>query len=527
MTVRVEAVESAVKAAALESESTAGYAARWKAMVFIGISLMVLSVDASILNVALPSISRSLNAGASELQWIVDAYVLVFASLLLTMGALDDRIGRKRGLQVGLLIFALGSLGSALSTTAGALTLMRAFTGIGGALIMPATLSIINATFPPNERARAFAIWAAIFGMGAGIGPLAGGLLLKFFSWQAIFLVNLPIVAIAILGGRAFIAESRDDHAPAFDLPGVLLSVVGLFALVYAIISAGEAGWTAPQILQAFGVAFVLLLLFVVWESRASNAMLPLRFFRNPSFTMANLAAVFLAFSFFGMIFMLSQYFQSVLGYDPLTVGVIQLPLVITLMVFSTRSAAIAQRFGTKRTIAAGAFLVGLALLYMRFIVAVNTPYALIFVSEVIFGAGFGLTTSPATNSVMQSVPVRKSGIGSAMNDMTRQLGGALGVAILGSILNSVYRADLAQPIQALTQVPDSMREPILRSIQGAHIVALQLPNGGTSVMDAARAAFVSGMQQSLLLGAVVMLTSAVLTFWLLPDRIQRSPDVN
>ncbi|HLY28829.1 MAG TPA: MFS transporter [Aggregatilineales bacterium] len=196
-------------------ESTAGNATRWRAMIFICISLMVISIDGSILNVALPSISRSLGAGASELQWVVDAYILVFASLLLTMGALDDRIGRKRGLQIGLTLFALGSLGSALSTTAGALTLMRAFMGIGGALIMPATLSIINASFPAHERARAIAIWAAIFGMGAGIGPLSGGLLLRLFSWQSIFLVNLPVVAVALIGGRVFISESRDEHAPA------------------------------------------------------------------------------------------------------------------------------------------------------------------------------------------------------------------------------------------------------------------------------------------------------------------------
>src|SRR5258708_28772131 len=282
-------------------------------MLFIGISLMVISIDASILNVALPSISRSLGAGASQLQWIVDSYVLVFASLLITMGALDDRSGRKRGLQIGLLIFGLGSLGSAFSTTAGALTLMRAFTGIGGALIMPATLSIINASFPAQERARAFAIWAAIFGMGAGIGPLAGGLLLKFFTWQAIFLVNLPIVAVAIIGGRAFIAESRDDHAPALDLPGVLLSIIGLFALVFGIIRAGEFGWTAPQVLGALGAALVLLTLFSIWESRAPNAMLPLRFFANPSFTLANTALVLMTFTLFGLVFMLTQYFQSVL----------------------------------------------------------------------------------------------------------------------------------------------------------------------------------------------------------------------
>jgi|SRR5579859_809821 len=522
MTAELEVVKPIIT----ETESIASYASRWKALTFICLSLMVISVDTSILNVALPSISRSLRAGGSDLQWIVDSYILVFASLILTMGALDDKIGRKRGLQIGLVIFGLGSLGSALSTTSGLLTLMRGCMGIGGALIMPATLSIINASFPPQERARAIAIWAAIFGLGAGIGPLAGGLLLKFFSWPSIFVVNLPIVLMAIVGGRIFIAESRDDHAPSLDLPGVFLSVVGLFALVYAIISAGDAPWTAPQVLEAFGVALVVLLVFVIWESRAPNAMLPLRFFANPSFTFANAAVVLLTFSFFGLIFALSQYFQSVLGYDPLTVGVIQLPLVITLFVVATRSAKIAARFGTKRTVAVGALLVGIALLLLRLIVAVDTAYSLIFITEVIFGAGFGLTTSPATNSVMQSVPIRKSGIGSAMNDMTRQIGGALGVAILGSILNSVYRDSLAGPLKALPQIPDLARETILRSIQGAHIVVSQLPESAQGILDASKLAYVTGMQQALLVGVIVMFISAVLIFLFLPNNAQRSPDV-
>src|SRR5258708_7377452 len=474
-------------------------------MLFIGISLMVISIDASILNVALPSISRSLGAGASQLQWIVDSYVLVFASLLITMGALDDRSGRKRGLQIGLLIFGLGSLGSAFSTTAGALTLMRAFTGIGGALIMPATLSIINASFPAQERARAFAIWAAIFGMGAGIGPLAGGLLLKFFTWQAIFLVNLPIVAVAIIGGRAFIAESRDEHAPALDLPGVLLSIAGLFALVFGIIRAGEFGWTAPQVLGALGAALVLLTLFSIWESRAPNAMLPLRFFANPSFTLANTALVLMTFTLFGLVFMLPQYFQSVLDYAPLVAGIVQLPVAIALMIVSVRSARIAKQFGTKRTVATGALLAGVALLYTRFTVDVDTPYWLIFIGQVVFASELGLIISPATNSVMQAVPVRKSGIGSAMNDMTRQVGGALGGAVLGSILNAMYRANLMRPLDTLPQLPQALRETTLRSIQGAHIVAGRLPGGGQQIINAAKAGFVAGMQQALLLGALVL----------------------
>jgi EmrB/QacA subfamily drug resistance transporter len=391
---------------------------------------------------------------------------------------------------------------------------------------MPATLSIINATFPPEERARAIAIWAAIFGLGAGIGPLTGGVLLKFFSWQAIFLVNIPVVIVALIGGRSFIAESKDEHAPAFDIPGVLLSITGLCALVFGVINAGDSGWTAPQVLTAFGAALVLLTTFVIWERRAPNAILPLRFFANPSFTLANIAVVLMTFSLFGLLFMLTQYFQSVLGYEPLIAGIVQLPVVAIFMIVSAQSAKIAGRFGTKRTVALGALLVGLALLFYHFTLDASTTYPTIFIGQVIFAVGFGMTTSPATNSVMQSVPVRKSGVGSAMNDMTRQVGGALGVAVLGSILNGVYRETLIPSIQGLSQITEPMRETILRSIQGAHIVASHLSDGAQRIMDASQVGFVAGMQQALLLAALVMFVSAILNFFWLPDQVKRTPDM-
>lgn len=508
-------------------ESLPGYATRWTAMIFIGISLMVITIDATILNVALPSIARSLDASASELQWIVDSYVLVFASLLLTMGALGDKIGRKRSLQAGVIIFGLGSLGSAFALNTTALILTRAFMGIGGALIMPATLSIINATFPPQERAKAIAIWATIFGLGAGVGPLMGGILLRFFSWQSIFWVNIPVVAVALIGGRMFIAESKDEHAPDFDLPGVVLSITGLFALVFGIISAGEFGWTAPQVVGAFAAALVLLGIFGVWERRAPNAMLPLRFFANPAFTLANAAVVLMTFSLFGLLFMLTQYFQSVLNYDPFIAGLVQLPVVAVFTIVTSQSTKIVARLGTKRTVAFGALLVSLSLLYYRAVLDIATPYPVILVGQIIFAIGFGMTTSPATNSVMQSVPVRKSGIGSAMNDMTRQLGGALGVAVMGSVLNSIYREALAAPIAALPQLTEPMRETILRSIQGAHIVAAQLGDGAQSITNASQIGFIAGMHQALLLAALVMFVSALLNFRWLPDVVTRTADVD
>ncbi|MDQ7033401.1 MAG: MFS transporter [Anaerolineae bacterium] len=235
-----------------------GYKTRWLGLLFISISLVVISLDNTILNVAIPSISRSLGAGASELQWIIDAYILVFASLLLTMGALGDRYGRKRLLQFGLVMFGLGSLAAGLSTSTNMLIASRAFLGIGGAVIMPSTLSIISASFPQHERSQAFALWAAVFGLGIGIGPVVGGFLLKYYEWNAVFFVNLPVVVVALIGGAYTLAESKDEHAPKIDVPGVLLSIAGLVALVYGIIEAGSRGWTDPQILAAFGTSIVL-----------------------------------------------------------------------------------------------------------------------------------------------------------------------------------------------------------------------------------------------------------------------------
>lgn len=523
MTTRTE-----IAVPAVEESSIPGYASRWRALIFIAISLLVISIDNTILNVALPSISRNLGASASELQWIIDGYVLVFASLLLTMGSLGDRIGRKRSLQTGLFLFALGSLGCALSITTSMLILARAFTGIGAALIMPATLSIINASFPENERPGAIAIWAAIFGLGIGIGPLAGGLLLKYFGWQSIFFINLPVAAVGLIGGRAYIVESRDEHTPGLDLPGVLLSITGMFALVFGIISTGEFGWTAPRVLVAFGIALVLLTMFMLWESRAPNAMVPLRFFANPSFAFANTNLVLMTFGLFGLVFMLTQYFQSVLDYEPLLAGFVQLPVAIAVMVISLRSAKIVQRLGLKRTVASGSLLAGLAFLYTSFSFGVHTPYYLIFIGQVMYASGVGLMMSPSTNSVMQSVPVRKSGIGSAMNDMTRQLGGALGVAVLGSIVNGAYRNNVVKSLEPFVQLPETARQTILRSIQGAHIVASQLPDPARNlIIDAVKTGFVEGMRQASLVGAVVMFAAAILTFLFLPDRVERTLDSN
>lgn len=517
-------------------ETFPGYKTRWLGMFFIGISLLVISLDNTILNVAIPSISRDLGASASELQWIIDSYVLVFAALLLTMGAMGDRFGRKIALQIGLVLFGIGSLAAALATTTDMLIAARAFTGIGGAIIMPATLSIISASFPPHERPQAFAIWAAIFGMGVGVGPVTGGLLLEYFEWNSVFYVNLPVVVIALIGGGIYLAESRDAHAPKLDLPGVVLSIIGLFALVYGIIHAGEEGWTDSTVLLSFAAAVVFLLGFAWWESRNPDAMLPLDFFRNMSFTIANTALALVTFSLFGSLFFMSQYWQSVLGFTPLESGIRLIPMALTLVIVSSSSARVAQRLGTKYVVSLGIFVASCGLFYLSRMLDVDTSYPTILLGLIIFGSGMGLTMSPATNSIMQAVPARKAGIGSAMNDTTRQLGGALGVAVLGTVMNHAYTDGVAGLHTAYSTLPAKDHKAIESSIQGAHEVARGLLSDASmppevagpiaqAIHDTASQAFVNGINEAMLFGSIIMFATTLMALVLLPNQVRRSEE--
>jgi EmrB/QacA subfamily drug resistance transporter len=502
-------------------QTTSGYEKRWWGLLFIGVSLLVISLDNTVLNMALPSISKQLGASASELQWIVDAYVLVFAALLLTMGSIGDKIGRKKSLQFGLIWFGVGSLAAALSTSTEMLIASRAFLGIGGATIMPATLSLITASFrDAKERAQAIAIWAAIFGLGVGIGPVIGGWLLERYDWSSVFYINLPIVTIAVIGGYFFLAESKDEHAPSPDIPGVILSVAGLFALVYAIIEAGTDGWTADHVVAAFVAAAVLLVVFGWWESRAKNAMLPLYLFRNMSFTGANLALTLVMFSMFGTIFFISQFFQAVQGYTALETGLRVLPMALTIMVAAGSSARIAQRLGTKLAVGLGFLIAAGGLFYLSQEMTVDAEYSTVLVGLMILAAGMGMAMSPATNSIMGSVPVSKAGVGSAMNDTTRMIGGALGVAVLGTVMNDVYLDEIAQ-MQG--HIPDQLYDAVSNSIYAAHAAAAQIPipEMARSILNITDQAFVSGTTDAMLIAAIVMAAASLVTFAILPAQIR------
>ncbi|MBN2098250.1 MAG: MFS transporter [Dehalococcoidia bacterium] len=501
-------------------EQSKWYERRWMALGFLAFSLLVIALDNTVLNLALPSISRELGSSASGLQWIVDAYVLVFAAFLLTMGSIGDRIGRKPTLQVGLVIFGCFSLGAALANSTGMLIAMRAAMGFGGAVIMPATLSILTATFrDPKERAQAIALWAAVFALGLGIGPLVGGWLLEHFSWSSVFYINVPIVVVGLLGGHFFIQNSKDERVREVDIVGSLLSITGLFALVYAIIQAGDDGWTADNVIYAFIAAGALLAAFIIWEFRSSNPMLPMAFFKNMSFTGANLALTLVAFALMGSMFFVSQYFQSVQGYSPLQAGIRLLPMALTSFVAAAMSARLAQQIGTKLAVGFGILTAAAGLFYLSRVAEADTSYGVIVLGMCIMSLGIGTTMSPATNSIMGSIPVRQAGVGSAMNDTTRMVGGALGVAVLGSIMNTAY----ISKIETFNGVlPAGIFDLVRSSIQGAHIAAAAIPDAGLAqlVVDQANNAFTSGMAEALLVGAIILAVASVVTLIILPTRV-------
>jgi EmrB/QacA subfamily drug resistance transporter len=509
-------------------EPTRYYRQRWIALLFMGVSLLVIALDNTVLNLALPSIATDLGSSGSQLQWIVDAYVLVIAGLLLTMGYLGDRLGRKPALLAGLAVFAFFSLGAALSNSSGVLIAMRALMGIGAATILPATLSILTATFrDPKERAQAVALWAAVFSLGMGIGPLLGGWLLDNFHWSAVFYINIPIIAVGIAGAGYFIENSKSENPRRIDVAGTLFSITGLFALVYAIIKAGMDGWTDAQVLYAFGGAVVLLTLFVYWELKSHDAMLPLHLFRNMSFSGANVAMTLVFFGLMGAFFFLGQFLQSVQGYTPFQAGVRLLPMAAVSFSAAILSARVAGYIGTKYTVALGIMCTAIGFFDFARIAAVDVTYGDLLVAMCLSSLGMGFTMSPATNSVLGSIPVSQSGVGSAMNNTTRQVGAALGVAVLGTILNGTYitkRDAVAWPAQLPPQAVATIRD----SVQGAHVVAQNVhalsPQLSQMIVDQSNQAFTVGSAHALMVGAIIMVVSAILTFIILPNRV-RPPD--
>jgi EmrB/QacA subfamily drug resistance transporter len=492
------------------------YDRRWWTLVVLSVSLLVISLDNTILNVALPTIERDLEASAGALQWIVDSYTLVFAGLLLTMGSLGDRFGRRRALVAGLVVFGTGSLLSALAPSADALIASRALMGLGGALIMPSTLSILTNVFPREERPKAIGIWAAVAGLGIAAGPVAGGWLIEHFDWSAVFLVNLPIVALALAAAPSLVPESRDPAQSRLDPLGAVLSTAGLGVLTWSIIEAAERGWTDGLVLGGLGVAVAALAGFVAWELRTASPMLDVRLFRVRRFSGASVSIALVFFSLFGAIYFLTTYLQGVMDYGALDAGLRVTPVAIGLVLGGPLSAKLAGRLGTRNVVAGGLVVVAAALLLLSGAGA-ESGYGLIATSLVLLGFGMGTTMAPATESIMSSLPLAHAGVGSAMNDTMRMVGGTLGVAILGSLLSSRYGAGMEGAVEGL---PEPAADAAGESIGHASVVAERIGgDAGATLERVAETAFSSAMGTSLTVAAGVALAGAMVALFVLPGR--------
>ncbi|HET6953332.1 MAG TPA: MFS transporter [Acidimicrobiales bacterium] len=491
---------------------------RWIVLGVMCLSLLLIVMDNTIVNVAIPTLQRDLGASTSQLQWVIDAYVLVFAGLLLTMGSLGDRFGRRGALAIGLAVMGAASILSSFANSADQLIATRAIMGIGGALVMPATLSIITNVFTDRkERAQAIAIWAAMAGVAVAIGPVTGGWLLEHFWWGSVFLVNVPVVLVALVLGQLYVPTSRDPGAPPVDVPGAGLSIAGLVALVWAIIE-GPSGWTDPLVLGAFALAAILLGAFVAWERHTATPMLDINFFRDARFSAASGALMLTFFAMFGSLFLLTQFLQSVLGYTALQTGVRLLPMAAVQIVVAPLSARIVERVGSKVVVATGLSVAAAGLLMASRLTA-GATYAQVVVALMVLGAGLALVMPPATESIMGSLPPAKAGVGSAVNDTTRQVGGALGVAVLGSVMSSTYKPRVSDAIDGFP-LPAEAANAITDQVGAAMAAAREIGGEpGRLLADVASRGFADGMSIAFVIGAAALVLGAAIVVRYLPAR--------
>jgi EmrB/QacA subfamily drug resistance transporter len=501
------------------SPKAPAYHRRWLALAVLCVSLLIVTLDNTVLNVVLPTLVRDLKATDTQLQWIADSYVIVFAGLLLVAGSVADRLGRKRTFLAGLVLFAAGSTWAAFSGSVAMLMAARASMGLGGALIMPSTLAIITNEFTSHEeRQRAIGLWAGTSGLGIALGPIIGGLLLAHFWWGSVFLINVPIAALGLACAIPVLVDSRNPAAQAPDIAGAAASIAGLGLLLWAIIEAPVDGWSSALVIGTGCAGLVVLATFAFWETKTSHPMLRLEFFRRPSFSAAITSVGLGMLGLFGALFVLTQFLQFKLGYTPLQAGVRVLPAAGAIAIVAPLSAILARFIGTKLTASAGLLIVAGGLFQMS-LAASSTGYGGILAGMVMLGVGAGFVIPASTASVMGSVPPEHTGVGSATNGAALQIGGALGVAIIGSLLNTRY-LDKVTAAVAPYHVPHEILTTITGSLGGALAVAARAGGVlGAELAQLARTAFVRGMDLGLAVGAVVALAGALLALAWLPSR--------
>jgi EmrB/QacA subfamily drug resistance transporter len=485
--------------------------------VVVCIALGAVAAAMASLNVAIPGLVRSTHASQTQLEWIIDAYLLVFAVLLLPAGALGDRYGRRRALIAGLAVFGAASAAAMTISSATALIFLRGLIGLGAALVMPATLSTITGTFPPAERTRAVGIWAGVAGGSSVLGLLTTGVLLEWFSWRAAFAVNVVLAVVAIAGTVRFVPESSQPGAPRVDAGGALLATVGLVALVFSIIEAPDAGWLAARTLGGIAAGLAALAGFVLFERRQRHPLLDPRLFGNRRLAAGTVSILIQFFAFFGFTFVSLQYLQGVRGYSPLLAALAVLPLTAAMMPTSRLTGALVSRFGARAVCVTGLLLcaAGLAVISR---VGTGTPYWLLLAGLVPLGIGMGAAMTPATAAITEALPQAQQGVGSALNDLSREVGGALGTAVLGSVVTAVYRSSLRLP---------GVPAPLAHQARQSFAIAI---HAGGPVGSHARAAFVDGIHAGLLYAAAAAVLAAIAVATLLSRdakiRQPRSADI-
>jgi EmrB/QacA subfamily drug resistance transporter len=497
--------------------SEAVYRRRWWTLAVLCLSLLIVFVGNSSLNVAIPTLSRELGATESQLQWVIAVYSLVFAGLLFTTGALGDRFGRKGALQLGLLIFFGACLAATFSDSMGQIIGARAAMGLGAALIMPSTLSILVNVFPPHERTKAIAIWASVTGAAGAIGPVASGFVLDHFWYGAVFLINIPFVTTALIAGIFLVPKSRDPEHGVLDPVGAVLSIIGLSSLVYGLIEAPERGWGAPVTLGAFAVAAIAIALFVWWELRIDEPMLDIRFFKNKAFSSGTAGMMLVFLAMYGSMFLMTQYIQIILGYSPFATSLRLLPMAPIMIIVAPLTPRLSARFGANRTVAAGMVLIACGFMILR-TTTVSSSVAIVMIALVPMTCGMALAMSPLTAAIMSAVPARRAGAGSAMNDATRELGAALGIAVMGSVAASQY----GSAVDGLTSgLPAELATKAQASISGALQAASSLPGTtGDALRNGAEAAFMDGIHFAVMAGTAIALIAAVIIYRYLPRQL-------
>jgi EmrB/QacA subfamily drug resistance transporter len=500
-------------------EDPAIQARRWWILAVLCLSVIIVSVGNSSLNVTIPTLSRELGASESQLQWVIAAYSLVFACLLFTTGALGDRFGRKGALQLGFVIFMTGSALASTASETWQVIACRGVMGLGAAFIMPSTLSILINVFGHHERPRAIAIWASVVGVAGILGPVTSGFLIDHFWWGAVFLINVPICLLALAAGSIVLPKSRDPEEAPFDPGGAVLSIVGIGLVVFGLIEAPETGWTATATIGAIGVGLIFLGIFAAWERRVSNPMLDVRYFRSRSFSAGTGVIVLTFVAIYGMMFLLTQYFQLVRGYSPIEAALALMPTAVMVLVFSPLSPKLCARIGDNRAVALGMASVAVGLITLR-LADVHTSYFVTLIGLLGISIGFGLSMPPSTAAIMAAVPSRRAGAGSAMNDASRELGACLGVAVVGSIAASQYQSGMDSLLDRFPAVDAGAAHA---SLAGALRAAAELPDtAARAFTGAAREVFVSATHLAMTFGGILCALGALAALRYLPNSRER-----